>query len=320
MSLAENYILISAVRNEAKYIEGAIETVALQRLKPSKWIIVDDGSTDGTYTLAKSAAGHLPFVNVVKADESRKKDFASKVFALRMGFSLLSSEQFSFVGFLDADIRLGPEYYEKIFERFAADHRVGVAGGLVVEVGNANANSHRLRSVSHHVAGGVQVFRRECYESVGGYLPIASGGEDTVAEVTAEMKGWKVQTYRDISALHLRPDDSSGRASLLRSVRWGERFYTIGYHPLYFVAHTLARILEKPPVIGSFLQNVGFYKGFLLRRPVAVSKEFRTYLRKAQLARLRQNLKLAPIRVPQSDTVSVAKSPRVASKLATPGR
>jgi poly-beta-1,6-N-acetyl-D-glucosamine synthase len=49
------HVLITAARNEARFIEGTIRSVISQRFLPERWVIVDDGSTDQT---AKIVARH----------------------------------------------------------------------------------------------------------------------------------------------------------------------------------------------------------------------------------------------------------------------
>ena len=188
-----SFVLVSAVRNEAEYIDGAIDSIAAQTARPLRWVIIDDNSDDETYSLASRRANGLPFVEVIRANTGRRRDFASKVYAIREALCHLATIEFSFVGFLDADIRFGADYYEKILNRFNQSQDLGIAGGIVLDIGQQFYKNPRLRAVAHHVAGGVQLFRRRCYKEIGGYAPLVFGGEDTVAEVKAVMAGWGVR-------------------------------------------------------------------------------------------------------------------------------
>src|SRR5262245_37231085 len=114
--LTENYVLVSACRDEGAYIDGLIETVSTQTVRPVRWIIVDDGSTDDTVARAETQVGNVPFLQIVKMPSGHPRSFASQVYAAQYGYELLKTLSFDFIGFLDADIRVGPAYYRRLIE------------------------------------------------------------------------------------------------------------------------------------------------------------------------------------------------------------
>lgn len=284
------YVLVSACRNEEAYTGGLIKTVAAQTLKPYRWIIVDDNSTDETGAVARARGKDLQFLQVAKMSEDRPRSFASKVFALQYGYRYVRNLQFQFIGFLDADILLQEDYYELVIRAFEEDPSLGLAGGVVLDRIDGRMENSRKGSESHHVAGGVQMFRRRCFDHIGGYLPIRGGCEDTVAEVMAMMQGWKVQTLPGISAIHLRPEGFVRRNPLREGMLWGSKFYRIGYHPVYYMGQCLRRLGNRPILAESLFSILGFVIACLRAEPRPVSEDFVRFLRKTQVRRITELL------------------------------
>jgi biofilm PGA synthesis N-glycosyltransferase PgaC len=283
-----SYVLVTACRNESLFIGDLVATIANQTVRPKKWVIVDDNSSDSTFELAAAAARQHDFIEVRRANSARGRSFSSQVYAQQEGYEAVRAGDFEFVGFLDADIRLLPDYYEKILARLAADPSLAIAGGLVVDKQGETTSRGRLQSVSHHVAGGVQFFRRHCYEAINGYAPIEGGGQDTVAETICMMRGWKVQSFVDIVACHLRPSEGDPRTHFRAGVRWGKMCYNLGYHPLYYWTNTAARFVRRPSLRLTGGQAWGFFQACLRGEARPVSPEFIAFLRGRQLRKMRR--------------------------------
>ena len=192
----------------------------------------------------------------------------------------------AYLGFLDADILVPPDYYETMLERFRSDPRLGIAGGHLLDRIGGSLVDTRAGSHNYHVPGGIQLFRAECYQQAGGYIPIAGGGQDVVVETTAMMNGWTVRAFPSPDAIHLRPFGSGSARGLSRHVAWGRKFYAIGYHPLYFAASTVRRVSEPPYLISAGAKMVGYLGALVMRKPRAVSPEVMKFLRRQQVRRL----------------------------------
>jgi hypothetical protein len=170
--------------------------------------------------------------------------------------------------------------------RFAADPQLGVAGGHLLDRVDGSLVDVRSGSHAYHVPGGVQLFRTECYHQAGGYTPIEGGGQDVVIETTAMMNGWRVHSFAEPEAVHLRPFGSASASALSRHVAWGRKFYTIGYHPLYFAAATARRVAEPPFAVSAGAKVAGYVGALVTRTPRAVSPEVMTFLRRQQAGRM----------------------------------
>lgn len=287
---SRNYVLISACRNEENYLDGLAECIAAQTVPPLRWIIVDDGSTDPTFERASAWAKKLPFLEVVRMPGGRPRSFASQVYAAQHGSEVVKSLAYDFIGFLDADIRVAPDYYERLLQRFGDESGLGLGGGVVIDQYADRTENIRQGSEEYHVAGGVQFFRRACYEKIGGYVPIEGGGQDTIADIMALMHGWRLQAFSDLPAMHLRPDGFARDNVLTRGLKWGRKFYLLGYHPIFYVGQCLRRAGRRPVLVGSFCQLLGFALASLKGESRPVPNEFVQFLRKLQLERLRRTL------------------------------
>jgi glycosyltransferase involved in cell wall biosynthesis len=283
----KNYVLITAARNEEDYIDATIKSVLSQKVLPKKWVIVSDGSTDNTDKIIKEHLAHSNIIEFVRREAGNNKQFdiASKVFALNTGRELVKGYLYDYIGHLDADITMERDYYEKIIGKFQEDKALGIAGGFIYEP-VAGCFKCRPYNTSRSVAGAIQLFRRECYEHIGGFIPLRMGGEDTYAEVVARKKGWKVQSFPEIVVRHHKVGNLS-RGKVRECFRKGMAAYSLGSHPLFEVVKSIRRGVEKPYGISVLSRMIGFMWPYLCGQERLVSDEFIKFMRKEQLIQLR---------------------------------
>jgi len=280
----KEYVLITPARNEEANIERTAEAVLAQTILPQKWVVVSDGSVDRTEEIVARYAERHGFIRLLSAPKQGQKGFASKVRAFQAGYDQLKDTPYSFLGNLDADVSFGSDYYERILDKFQADPALGMAGGIILERIGDQFVPQRISSNS--VAGAVQLFRRECFEAIGGYIPIQTGGIDAVAEIMARMHGWRVRTFSEVPVYHHRRV-STGKASIL-STRFhhGVTNYLLGYHPLFQLLSCLYRIFDRPYLIGSALALLGYGWSHVRGYPRAIPDEVIHFLRAEQRARM----------------------------------
>jgi hypothetical protein len=196
--------------------------------------------------------------------------------------------EFDFVGNLDADVTLDKSYYEEVFRTFQANPKLGIAGGIILDCVDDNVYPQNISLNS--VAGAIQVFRKQCFEKIGNYIPFKYGGEDAYMEIMARMMGWDVQTLAELKVLHHRPT-GTGMGSLLKAnFRKGEMFYTLGYSPIFFLVRNFYRIFDKPILIGSLLNIIGYISAFIKREKCPAGNTLIDFVRSEQKARLRSLL------------------------------
>jgi biofilm PGA synthesis N-glycosyltransferase PgaC len=285
--MGEQYVIVTPAYNEASHIARTIESVIGQTIAPTQWVIVDDGSTDGTAAAIESYAQTHPFIRCVRRRRTKEDPyFASNVYAIREGVRHLRSVDYEFLAVLDADIILPRDYYEQIFSQFRADPNLGVASGVYENLVNG-----RLRKVLHDrrsTPKAIQVFRRACFEQIGGYVPLIHGGEDTCACVMARMHGWTAWSFPELKAVHRRPAGARNAKSLLRTrFVQGRCEHDLSTHPLFMIAKSLRRCFLEPPLfIGGLLRLGGYLYGCLRREPCQIPTEVAAYARQEQISRV----------------------------------
>src|ERR1700722_2986886 len=201
-----NYVLITPARNEADYIELTLRSVVAQTLHPVKWVIVNDGSTDATEAIVRKYAAENPWIELIQMPERKERNFGGKAIAVNAGRERTAGLQFEVIGNLDADVSFEPNYFEFLMEKFAENPRLGVAGTAFSE-GNQSYNYEFVGI--EHVSGMCQMFRRECFEEIGGYQAIKSGGIDVIAVLSARAKGWETRTFVEKQLVHHRGQGSA---------------------------------------------------------------------------------------------------------------
>lgn len=284
-----SYVLVTPARNEAQYLPGVIDSVVSQKRRPLYWIIISDGSTDGTNEIAERAASLHRFIRFVSGQGSSQRSFGSKARAFQSAAEYLAGFNYSYIGNLDADITLAPNYYAEIIARMEADSRLGVSSGVCWD--KSEAGFKRVTISLNHAVGAVQMFRRECFQQIGGYRPTTVGGVDSLAELTARMKGWKTRAFPDLPVYHHKPVDSaSARSPSQIRYRAGLTEYHIGTHPLFATAKALRRWRESPPVVSVVIRMSAYMRLWLSNAPRDAPPELVNYLKKEQLKLLRNRI------------------------------
>jgi len=281
------YVLITAVHNEKELIESVIKSVVSQTILPKKWVIVDDASTDGTEEIIKRYEAEYDFIVYHRLQRSNIESYyACRTQAFLAGYEESKIFEYDFVGNLDADISLEPIYYERILEEFDKNPRLGIASGVYVD--KINNRLQKVPIAMSHSPGAIQMFRRECYKTIGGYIPQKYGGDDACAEIMARMNGWQTRSFSQYEVIHHRPWGTGERMSILQArFRQGLTEYGVATHPLFMVAKSFRRaFLEKPYLIGSLVRLAGFVYGYWLREERKIPPEAIRFVRREQIRRL----------------------------------
>jgi len=280
-----NYVLVTPARNEQAFIEKTLQSVTRQTVLPRKWIIVSDGSTDRTDDIVSRYAAEHAFIQLVRTSGEVKRNFSSKVYAFNAGYARLQGVDYDFIGMLDADVSFSPDYYENILKEFNRNEQLGLAGGIRYDL--CNGKFVRVLCAKNSVGGPFQLFRRQCFEAIGGFTPIKIGGEDAVAEIMARMHGWRVESFPEFKVFHYRRTGTATQGALRVQFQNGERCYLLGYHPLFHLAKSIFRIKERPRFFGSLWLLAGYLVAALTRVERPVSKDMVHFLRAEQLARVK---------------------------------
>jgi glycosyltransferase involved in cell wall biosynthesis len=286
-----NYVLITPARNEAANIERTIQCVIAQTQRPLRWLIVNDGSTDATAEIARRYAGEHAWIEVVDMPQHRDRSFAAKAHCFNAGYERVKPLEFGVLGNLDADLSFDTDYFEFLITKFLEDPTLGVAGTIFREDGySSETNSFEGEQ---HVAGGAQMFRRQCFEAVGGYVPNKAGGVDWIAVTTARMLGWKTRSYREKYFFHHRSLGTAERGRLASAFSYGEKDYYLGNAPAWQLFRITYRMTNRPYLLSGAALGLGYLSAAIRQINRPVTPELMRFHRREQMAKLRAILKSA---------------------------
>jgi cellulose synthase/poly-beta-1,6-N-acetylglucosamine synthase-like glycosyltransferase len=278
------YVLITAARNEEEFIELAIQSVVGQRVRPVKWVIVSDGSSDGTNEIVSRYATAYPWIDLVQLPERCGRDFASKARAFNVGLERLTNVRYDAIGNVDADVSFGEDYFEFLVGKLIDNPRLGVVGTAFRD--RSLHYDYRFVSIEH-VAGPCQLFRRQCLEAIGGYHPSHVGGVDHIAVLTARMKGWQTKTFTERAYIHHREMGTAGHSILAARFKAGVLDYALGGHPVWEFCRTMYQMSKRPFVIGALMLFAGYISAGMRRVERPVSRELVRFRRREQMQRLK---------------------------------
>lgn len=287
MQAHPTYVLITPARNEGRFIELTIRAVISQTLRPLKWVIVSDGSTDGTDEIVQKYAAEHSWIELVRMPERRERHFAGKVYAFNAGRARLADLDYDVIGNLDADVSFEEGHFDYLVGKFADDGELGVVGAPFRE--GSYQYDYRFTNIEN-VWGGCQLFRRQCFDDIGGYLPLKGGCVDHVAVVSARMKNWKTRTFTERLCIHHRVMGTAQRGALAARFKYGIKDYTVGNHPVWELFRTLYQMTQAPLLIGGVALGSGYAWALVSRAERPVSPEVVRFARREQMRRLRNFL------------------------------
>ena len=278
------YILITPAHNEERFITKTLESMVAQTMLPLRWIIVDDGSTDKTAEIVEGYTNRFAWIELVRRPQGSDRNFAGKVYAFNAGFEKIREMKFDIIGNLDGDLSFEADYLEFLMRKFTEDPKLGVAGTPFTEDDGYDTARDSFEG-ENHVAGGCQLFRRQCFEDVGCYIPNRGGGIDWIAVTTARMKGWKTRSFPERRFHHYRSLGTAGKSSWAASFSYGEKDYYLGGSPLWQLCRVVYRA-TKQPTDGLALFS-GYCWGAIRRIERPVSSELMRFHRREQTNKLR---------------------------------
>ena len=279
------YVLITPARNEAQFIELTLKSVIAQTVRPKKWVIVSDGSTDGTDDIVSNYAAQRDWIELVRLPERAQRNFAGKVTAFNAGYARVAGLEYDVIGNLDADVSFEEDYLAFLVSKFAENPRLGVVGTPYRE--ENPIHDDRFKS-PEHVSGACQMFRRECFKDIGGYQPISSGGIDLVALLSAQAKGWQTRRFDEKVCWHHRNVGSGDHVSVcLRLLNRGKKDYILGSHPTFEIFRSAYQMKNRPYIVGGLLNWAGYVWAMLRRVERTMPEELIEIRRSDQMQRLK---------------------------------
>ena len=276
------YVIITPARDEEAYLEKTILSVVGQSLLPVQWIIVNDGSQDKTGSIIDRYAEIYPWITARHRPNRGYREAGGGVMnTFYDGYAQIESSQWEFLVKLDADLSFSSSYFEHCFAEFAQDESLGIGGGGIYH--EKYGQLELEESPKFHVRGATKIYRRECWEELGGLL--CAPGWDTVDEVKANMLGWSTRSFVELRVSHYRLTGGADGA-WKDCIKNGRANYISGYHPLFMLFKCVRRLSKKPYVSGAFGLMWGFLSGYAKGIPQVGDITLIKYTRTQQLRRL----------------------------------
>jgi biofilm PGA synthesis N-glycosyltransferase PgaC len=276
------YVVITPVRDEEGHLQSTIESMINQTVLPQEWIIVDDGSKDSTGKIIDDYASRYPWIRAIhRKDRGFRKAGGGVVDAFNDGYRSLRCGDWEFIVKFDGDLTFDSDYFEKCYEEFDRDPKLGVGGGVICYVDEGEKRFEE--APAFHVRGASKIYRKSCWDVIGGLLPAA--GWDTMDEVKANSLGWTTRSFPHLHLVHQR-DTGSADGLWPTLVKYGRANYICGYHPLFMVSKCIVRLVRKPYLLGSVGLMYGFVSGYLTNVPQVDDPAAIAYLRRQQIGRL----------------------------------
>jgi biofilm PGA synthesis N-glycosyltransferase PgaC len=280
------YVVLTAARNEERFIRSTITSLVSQTVKPVRWIVASDNSTDRTDEIVLAAAHTHPWITLLRLADGEGRGFDAKARAIAAAYASVGALDFEVVVNMDADVTFGPDFCAYLLRELGLDARIGVAGTRYTE-----RDQLRLKgrfSNQAEVPGQIQFFRRECFDAIGGYDTMRRGGVDTVAVVRARMAGWETRVFAGETYEHHRAMGTGGRGGIAASLMYGERAYLLGGHPLWETARAISHVGRHPYIVAAMLEAVGYWAAAARNLELSVPPEVVAFRRHEQMQRVKQ--------------------------------
>jgi biofilm PGA synthesis N-glycosyltransferase PgaC len=274
---SRRYLIVSPVKDEERHVEHTLRSVTQQTVLPVHWIIVDDGSTDGTPAILHRYAQEYPWIQIVSREKTGPRQPGSAVMqAFYHGLAQANGIPYDYLVKLDCDLELPLDYFEALLQRFERDPQLGIASGVYLEDGPRGWSP--IGMPAYHAAGASKFMRARCFDAIGGF--VRERGWDTVDEVRAQVKGWTTRHFAEIRFKHLKPE-GSGIGNMRTHMMHGDVYYLTGGGPLFLLLKAAHRMVAGTPrVVGGIAMLYGYLRSWASGRQRLVnSDEARHYRR-----------------------------------------
>jgi len=263
-----------------------LDSIVAQTLRPAAWIIVDDGSTDGSPAILAEYAAKHAFIRIVRREDRGRRAVGPGVIeAFYAGLATVDMGEFEYLCKLDLDLEIPSGYFENVVKQMEADPRLAnFSGKPYLREADGQLVSERLGD--ENAVGQIKFYRCAAFREIGGFVRQVSW--DGIDGHMCRMKGWVAcsEDRPEIRFIHLRQMGSSQHSLWVGRMRWGFGKYFMG-SALYFVAAVaLYRMIERPHVIGGWGILWGFLKAMFAGKPRFESPGFRRHLRRYELLSL----------------------------------
>lgn len=270
------YIIVTPAKDEENNVSNMVESVLNQSIRPTLWVIIDDNSVDSTPSLIQDICDEFDWIKLIKMNEKSEYDWLRYGSVVNYGFEYATDHlkrnyiHYEFLGILDADIVLKSNYFELLIDKLNCEPDIGIVSGTLYIKKNGNVFPE---DNSNHPRGGARLYRRRCFEEIGGFSKLPS--PDTVTDIKAMNRGWKITRETRSRGLHNRLS-SSANGMWNGYKKQGDGKYFLNYHPINAFL-TGIYLCTKFPIYHGFAYIYGYFIKFLTKAEKTNDIEVRDY-------------------------------------------
>ena len=272
-----DYILVTPVKNEEANLPFVLKSVIEQTVRPKVWLIVDDGSNDKSSQIIRNAEAKYGWIKSINLAPHPRDITFHYSFVCKMGFDWIISYcnenkiEYQYIGLLDADTELSHFFFNSLIKAMQNDASLGIVSGGIYHIVNGGLVWNH--SNENLPAGTGRLWRKECFLQTGGY--VVEPSPDSISNVKALLRGWKIKKYKNIIAVERRMTSSAEGLWKGHNIN-GKVSYYLNKHPILVLLNFIYLFLKWPHYT-CFAYGLGYLSGLVRRMPKISDPEIRDY-------------------------------------------
>jgi glycosyltransferase involved in cell wall biosynthesis len=274
------YAIVTPVKDEIKFFPKTITSVLSQKILPLKWVIINDGSTDGTGELIRDLELKYDWIEGIhkKVDGNRKP---GGEFVLEVGLKRIRLEDYDYLVRMDGDLEFNSSYFSELFNRFEINSELGIASGVCfVEINGKLVEEKHPR---FHTRGPLKTYCIKCYQDIGGLENCL--GWDAIDELKANMKGWKTRSFIELKIHHLKKTQEN-QGIFRGGKNHGIANYNAGYSSVFMILKFFRWLIKSRYRIKALGLFYGYFSSLFLFKRRPIGQELVKYVKKQQLNKI----------------------------------
>ncbi len=276
-------LIITPFLNEDAVLRELIESFIAQSNPITRWVLVDDGSTDKSVEIIKEYLEKYDWIRLVQLNHNQKRSIGAKIInAFNSGLATENPADYNIIMKIDADLVLPSNYVQEITKEFEENPRLGLCGGVCGLVVDGEIKLEQKTNLDH-VRGALKAYRLDCFKEIGGL--VNKMGWDSVDEYKTRFANWEVKVLPNLMVAHLKETNiKTGHAKA--SFKNGIMLYTIRFDFPLLMTNVLKRLFWKPYIIQGLAIFAGYFYALFTREERIINPQLGTFIRSYRYSKI----------------------------------